>query len=40
MGEYGINTFNLFLNFKVAYESIDRTQLFKVMEKLKITRKI
>jgi sorting nexin-29 len=32
MGKCGVNTFNLFVDFKAAYGSIERTQLFKAMD--------
>jgi sorting nexin-29 len=40
LGEYRVNTFNLFVDFKSAYDSIDRTQLFKAMEEFQIPRKL
>jgi sorting nexin-29 len=40
MREYGVSTFNLFVDFKAAYDSIDRTQLFKAMEEFQIPRKL
>jgi hypothetical protein len=40
MREYGISTFNLFVDFKAACDSIDRTQLFKAMEEFQIPRKL
>ena len=30
MGEYGINIFHLFMNFKAAYEFFDRTQIWRL----------
>jgi sorting nexin-29 len=38
--EYGISTFNLFVDFKAAYDRIDRAQLFKAMEEFHIPRKL
>jgi hypothetical protein len=32
MGEYGVSTFYLFVDFKAAYDSINRNELFKAME--------
>jgi sorting nexin-29 len=40
MGEYEVNTFNLFVDFKATYDSTDRTQLFKNMEEFQIPRKL
>jgi sorting nexin-29 len=40
MREYGLSTFNLFVNFKATYDSINRTQLFKAMEEFQISRKL
>jgi hypothetical protein len=40
MGEYGVNTFYLFVDFKATYERINRTQLFKAMEEFQIARKL
>jgi hypothetical protein len=39
MGEYGIKTFHLFLDFKAANDSIDKTQLFKATDKFQTPRK-
>jgi sorting nexin-29 len=39
MGECGVNTFNLFVNFTAAYDSIDIIQLLKAMEGFQIPRK-
>jgi hypothetical protein len=38
MGEYGVSAFNLFVDFKAAYDS-NRTQLFKTMEEFQNTQK-
>jgi sorting nexin-29 len=40
MAECGVNTFNLFVDFKAAYDSIDRTQLLKTMEEFQIPIKL
>jgi hypothetical protein len=40
MGECGVNTFNLFVDFKAAYHSTDRTQVSKAMEEFQTTRKL
>jgi hypothetical protein len=40
MREYGVSTFNLFMDFKVAYDSSDRTQLFNAMEEFQIPTKL
>jgi sorting nexin-29 len=40
MREYGVSTFNLFVDFKAAYDSSDRTQLFKAIEEFQIPRKL
>jgi hypothetical protein len=40
MGEYMFNTFYLFVDFKTAYDSTNRTQLFKVMEEFQIPTKL
>jgi sorting nexin-29 len=40
MGEYVVNMLNLFVDFKAAYDSIDRTQLYKAMEEFHIPRKL
>jgi len=39
MGDYGIKTFHLFVDFKAANDSIDKIQLFKAMNKFQIPRK-
>jgi hypothetical protein len=38
--EYGVNTFYLFVDFKAAYASINRIQLFMAMEEFHIPRKL
>jgi sorting nexin-29 len=40
MGEYVVSAFNLFVDFKAAYDSIDRTQLFKAMKEFQIPSKL
>jgi sorting nexin-29 len=40
MGEYGVSTFCLFVDFKVAYKSTDINGLFKAMEKISLPRKL
>jgi sorting nexin-29 len=40
MREHGVSTLNLFVDFKAAYDSSDRTQLFKAMEEFQIPRKL
>jgi sorting nexin-29 len=40
MREYGVSTFNLFVDFKAAFDSDDRTELFKAMEEFQIPRKV
>jgi sorting nexin-29 len=40
MGECGLNTFYLFVDFRAAYDSTDRTQLFKAVEEFQIPRKL
>jgi hypothetical protein len=40
MREYGVSTFNLFVDFKATYGSIDRTQLFKAIEEFQIPSKL
>jgi sorting nexin-29 len=32
MGEYGVSTFSFFVDFKAAYDSIDRSEILKAME--------
>jgi hypothetical protein len=32
IGEYGVSKFYLFVEFKAAYDSIDRNEFFKAME--------
>jgi len=39
MGEYRIKTLHLFVDFKAANDSTDKTQLFKAMDKFQIPRK-
>jgi sorting nexin-29 len=39
MKEYGVSTYYMFVDFKVAYDIIDRAGLFKAMEKFHIPRK-
>jgi sorting nexin-29 len=40
MRGYGVSTFNLFVDFKAAYDSTDRTEFFKAMEDFQIPRKL
>jgi sorting nexin-29 len=40
IGEYRVNTFNLFVDFKATYDSMNRIQLFKAMEEFQIARKL
>jgi hypothetical protein len=40
MGEYGVSTFYLFVDFKASYDSIDRNELFKDMEKFPLPGKL
>ncbi|PSN36944.1 hypothetical protein C0J52_20054, partial [Blattella germanica] len=38
--EFKIHTYHLFIDFKAAYDSIDRQELFKVMEEFEIPKKL
>jgi sorting nexin-29 len=38
--EYGISTFNLFIDFKAAYDTINREKLFEAMKEFKIPQKL
>jgi hypothetical protein len=40
MGEYGVRTFYLFVDFKAAYDSTDRNELFKAMEEFSLPGKL
>jgi sorting nexin-29 len=40
MGEHGVDTFNLFVEFKAAYDSIDKNELFKAMEEFSLRGKL
>jgi hypothetical protein len=40
LGEYGVSTFYLFVDLKVAYDSIDRNELFKAMEEFSLPGKL
>jgi hypothetical protein len=40
MKEYGVNTYYKFVNFKDAYDNIDRAGLFKAMEEFRVCRKL
>jgi hypothetical protein len=40
MSEYRVSMFNLFVDFKAAYDSTDRTQFFKAVEEFQIPRKL
>jgi sorting nexin-29 len=40
MKEYGVNTYCMFVDFKAAYDSIDRAGLFKAMEEFHVPRKL
>jgi hypothetical protein len=39
MGEYGVSTCYLFVDFKAAYDSTDRNELFKAMEEFSLPGK-
>jgi hypothetical protein len=39
MGEYGVSTFYLFVDFKGVYDSTDRNELFKAMENFSLPGK-
>ena len=38
--EFKIDTYHLFIDFKAAYDSIDRQELFKAMEEFEIPKKL
>jgi hypothetical protein len=40
MGEYGVRTFYLFVDFKAVYDSTDRNELFKAMEEFSLPGKL
>jgi sorting nexin-29 len=40
MGEYGDSAFYLFVDFKAAYDSINRNELFKTMEEFSLPGKL
>jgi sorting nexin-29 len=40
MREYGVNIYYMFVDFKAAYDSIDRAGFFKAMEEFHVPRKL
>jgi hypothetical protein len=40
MKQYGVNTYYMFVDFKAAYDSIDRVGLFKAMEEFHVPGKL
>jgi hypothetical protein len=40
MREYGFNTYYMFVDFKIAYDSVDRTGLYTAIEEFHVPRRL